>query len=114
MMKLVAGAFPGRMVHRVRDAAFHGQVLVEGAAWTTRLPANAVLCGLKPTRAGMRGRRRSQGRLGTCAQIAQGADWRDTTIHAYGQDATVQVAEAEALWHGGFKTAPDPGESCWK
>ena len=49
MVKLLAGAFPGRQVHGTGDAAFHGEPLViEGTTWTTRLPANAVLYGPKP------------------------------------------------------------------
>jgi hypothetical protein len=108
MMKLLAGAFPGRAVHGTGDAAFHGEsLIVEGATWTTRLPANAVLYGPKPPRTGKRGRPRVRGdRLGTCAQIAQAADWRDMVIHAYGQDTAVQVTAADALWHGSFRTAP--------
>jgi hypothetical protein len=118
MMGLLAGAFPGREIHGTGDAAFHGEsLIVEGATWTARLPANAVLYGPKPPRTGKRGRPRLKGdRLGTCAQIAQAADWQDAVIHVYGQDAAVQIAAAEALWHGSFKTAPgrvvlvrDPG-----
>ncbi len=118
MMKLLAGAFPGRVIHGTGDAAFHGESLIaEGTTWTTRLPVNAVLYGPRPPRTGRRGRPRVKGdRLGTCAQIAQDADWQDAVIHAYGQDAIVQVTAAEALWHGSFKTAPgrvvlvrDPG-----
>jgi DDE superfamily endonuclease len=118
MMRLLAAAFPGRDVHGVGDAAFHGESLVmKDATWTTRLPANAVLYGPKPPRTRKRGRPRVKGdRLGTCAQIAQAAAWRDTVIHAYGQDTAVQVADAAALWHGSFRTAPgrvvlvrDPG-----
>jgi len=46
MVKLLAGAFPGRLVHGTGDAAFHGESLViEGTTWTTRLPANAALYG---------------------------------------------------------------------
>jgi hypothetical protein len=120
MVKLLAGAFPGRLVHGTGDAAFHGESLVvEGATWTTRLPANAVLYGPKPPRTGKRGRPRVKGnRLGTCAQIVQAADWQDAVIHVYGQDTTVQIAAAGALWHGSFKTAPgrvvlvkDPGSA---
>ena len=120
MVKLLAGAFPGRLVHGTGDAAFHGETLVvEGATWTTRLPANAVLYGPKPPRTGKRGRPRVKGnRLGTCAQIVQAADWQDAVIHVYGQDTTVQIAAAGALWHGSFKTAPgrvvlvrDPGSA---
>ncbi len=118
MMKLLAGAFPGRALHGTGDAAFHGEsLIVEGTTWTTRLPANAVLYGPRPPRTGKRGRPRAKGdRLGTCAQIAQAADWQDTVIHVYGQETAVQVAAAESLWHGSFKTAPgrvvlvrDPG-----
>jgi len=120
MMKLLAGAFGGRVVHGVGDAAFHGQALiVEGVTWTTRLPANAVLYGPEPPRTGKRGRPRVKGdRMGTCAQIAPGAAWADAVIDIYGQDTAVQIAVAEALWHGSFKTAPgrvvlvrDPGSA---
>ena len=49
MLKILAGAFPGREVHGTGDCAFHGKSLViEGTTWTTRRPANAVLSGPKP------------------------------------------------------------------
>lgn len=108
MLRLLVAAFPGRAVHGTGDAAFHGEPLVvEGATWTTRLPSNAVLYGPKPPKTGRRGRPREKGdRPGTCAQIAAGTAWQATVIHVYGQDATVQIASCEALWHGSFKTAP--------
>jgi hypothetical protein len=108
MMKLLAGAFPGRAVHGTGDAAFHGEALVMAdATWTARLPANAVLSGPKPPPAGKRGRPRVKGeRLGTCAQVAATAAWTDAVIHVYGQDTAVRITSAEALWHGSFKTAP--------
>jgi hypothetical protein len=108
MLGKLAAAFPGRKVHGVGDAAFHGQSLaVEGTTWTTRLPASAVLYGPKPPKTGRRGRPRQKGdRLGTCAQVAAGAAWQDTAIRIYGQDTAVQIASCEALWHGSFKTAP--------
>ena len=118
MIRLLAGAFGGRVVHGVGDAAFHGQALIAaGATWTTRLPANAVLYGPEPPRTGKRGRPRVKGdRMGTCAQIAAQAVWADAVIHVYGQDTAVQLTAAEALWHGSFKTTPgrvvlvrDPG-----
>jgi len=120
MLGRLAAEFPGRALHGTGDAAFHGESLViEGTTWTTRLPANAVLYGPKPPRTGKRGRPKVKGdRLGTCAQIAQAAGWQDAVIHVYGQDTAVQIAGAEALWHGSFKTAPgrvvlvrDPGSS---
>jgi len=108
MMTLLAGAFPGRVVHGTGDAAFHGESLaVAGTTWTTRLPAGAVLYGPGPPRAGKRGRPAHKGaRLGTCADIAASATWPDTVIHAYGQEVAVQIASCQALWHGSFKTAP--------
>jgi len=108
MLGKLAEAFPGRALHGTGDAAFHGQSLIaEGTTWTTRLPANAVLYGPRPPRTGKRGRPRVRGdRLGTCAQIAQAADWAAAVINIYGHDTTVQVAAAEALWYGSFKSAP--------
>src|SRR6266581_356277 len=108
MMKLLAGAFPGRAVHGTGDAAFHGEsLIVEGTTWTTRLPANAVLYGPRPPRTGKRGRPRQKGdRIGTCADAAPHADWRDTVIRAYGKDENVQVACRQALWYGSFRSAP--------
>ncbi|MGH3181402.1 MAG: hypothetical protein ACRDOH_23190 [Streptosporangiaceae bacterium] len=44
--------------------------------------------------------------MGTCAQTAQAANWQDAVIHVYGQDTTVQIAVADALWHGSFKNVP--------
>ncbi|MGH3176711.1 MAG: IS701 family transposase [Streptosporangiaceae bacterium] len=108
MLKVLAGAFPGRQVHGTGDAAFHGEPLViEGTTWTTRLPANAVLSGPKPPPTGQRGRPREKGdRIGTCAGAALAADWQDTVIRAYGKTGHVQVAAQEALWYGSFRSAP--------
>jgi DDE superfamily endonuclease len=118
MLTTLAAAFPGRQIHGVGDAAFHGQALIcEGATWTTRLPANAVLYGPRPAPTGKRGRPRAKGaRLGTPAQIAAGASWQAITVRTYGKTRTVQAAVIRALWHGSFKDAPgqlvlvkDPG-----
>jgi hypothetical protein len=108
MLKILAAAFPGRLVHGVGDAAFHGQALIcEGATWTTRLPAKAVLHGPRPPRTGKRGRPRKKGaRLGTPAQIAQRAGWRSVTARCYGTTTTMQVTAADALWYGSFAGAP--------
>ncbi len=101
MVTILAGAFPGRAVHGVGDAAFHGRPLViEGTTWTTRLPASAVLYGPKPPRTGKRGR------LGKPAQIAAGAAWQEVTVTCYGATAAVQASVTAALWHGSFGTAP--------
>jgi hypothetical protein len=70
-------------------------------------PAKAVLYGPKPPPTGKRGRPRAKGdRIGTCKDAAATADWRETVIHAYGEEATVQVAARDALWYGSFKSAP--------
>ena len=108
MMSLLAAAFPGRQLHGTGDAAFHGEPLViDHVTWTTRLPASAVLHGRKPPPTGRRGRPRAKGaRLGTCAQIAAAAAWRDVTVNCYGRPVTMQAATAECLWYGSFKHAP--------
>jgi hypothetical protein len=108
MVKILAGAFPGRAVHGVGDAAFHGKPLViEGTTWTTRLPASAVLYGPKPPRTGKRGRPRVKGaRLGKPARIAADATWQEVTVTCYGASAAMQASVTAALWHGSFGTAP--------
>jgi DDE superfamily endonuclease len=108
MLRVLAGAFPGREVHGTGDAAFHGESLViEGTTWTTRLPSNAVLSGPKPPPTGQRGRPREKGdRIGTCADAAETADWRDTVVCIYGKDQDVQAAARPALWYGSFRSAP--------
>ena len=108
MVKILAGAFGGRAVHGVGDAAFHGKPLViEGTTWTTRLPASAVLYGPRPPRTGKRGRPRVKGaRLGKPAQIAAGATWQEVTVTCYGATTAMQASVTAALWHGSFGTAP--------
>lgn len=108
MLKLLVAAFGGRLVHGVGDAAFHGRALViTGATWTTRLPANAVVYGPKPPRTGKRGQPRVKGdRIGTCAQAAAALGWAQAQVRAYGQEVTVQVASAACLWYGCLKSAP--------
>jgi hypothetical protein len=67
----------------------------------------SVLYGPRPPRTGKRGRPRVRGdRLGTCGQIAAGADWAERVINVYGHDTCVQIAAVAGLWHGSFKTAP--------
>jgi hypothetical protein len=107
MLSVLAGAFPGRVIHGVGDAAFHGHALVaEGSTWTTRLPSNAVLYGPKPPPTGRRGRPREKGhRLGTCADIAKTAIWQTVRATTYGQTITTQTAVVDALWYGSFKGA---------
>jgi DDE superfamily endonuclease len=108
MLTTLAAAFPGRTIHGVGDAAFHGEALIcDNSTWTTRLPASAVLYGPKPAPTGKRGRPRKKGaRLGTPSQIAAGASWQTVTVRIYGQARTVQAAVTSALWHGSFGEAP--------
>lgn len=76
LTEILVRAFPGREVHGTRDAAFHGEPLViEGAAWTTRLSANAVIHGPRPPLTGRRGRPQKKGdRIGTRREAAAAAD----------------------------------------
>jgi hypothetical protein len=108
MLTTLTAAFPGRMIHGVGDAAFHGQALIRpGSTWTTRLPASAVLYGPRPAKTGKRGRPRKKGaRLGTPSQIAQNAGWHSVTAHCYGTATTMQATTADALWYGSFTGAP--------
>lgn len=56
LLALLTAAFGDRDVHGVGDAAYHGKpLLVAGATWTTRLPANACLFDTAPPRTGPRG-----------------------------------------------------------
>ena len=53
LVTLLAAAFPGRAIHVVADAAYHGPALKHlppAVTWTCRLRANAVLYSLAPSR----------------------------------------------------------------
>jgi hypothetical protein len=107
----LAGALPGRTLHVVGDAGYHGPALRHlpaGVSWTCRLPKNAVLYAPPPPRApGTRGRPRSRGpRLGTPAQVAATAHWTPATVHIYGRAQDCQLTEAACLWYGSFHTRP--------
>src|SRR5229473_8547888 len=53
MLTTLTAAFPGRIIHGVGDAAFHGQALIcQNSTRTTRLPASAVLYGPRPAKTG--------------------------------------------------------------
>ena len=111
MLTTLTAAFPGRQIHGVGDAAFHGQALICGnSTWTTRLPANAALYGPRPAKTGKRGRPRKKGaRLGKPPEIAQKRDtrWQAVTVRIYGKTRTMHAAVVTgALWHGSFKDAP--------
>ena len=84
LILLLAQEFPDRCIHAVGDAAYHGKaLLVERSTVTTGLPANAALYAPAPPRTGNRGRPRLKGhRLGTPAEIAAAATWRQVRVCA--------------------------------
>ena len=109
LVTLLAAAFPGRPVHVVADAAYHGpalKTLPPAVTWTTRLPANAVLYDLAPPRLpGTKGRPRRKGaRLGTPAQLAETARFEPATVHTYGRDTAIALAGRTCLWYGCLHT----------
>lgn len=108
LLRLLAAEFPGRALHAVGDAAYHGRARLDSRATiTTRLPVNAALFELAPPRTGKRGRPALKGqRLGTPAQIAAGLTWSTTSIEAYGRTGTVRLAEVGAIWYGAFGNTP--------
>lgn len=110
LVMLLANAFPGRTVHAVADAAYHGPALRElppNVTWTCRIPRNAKLYAPAPPRTGKRGRPRTKGAcLGEPGDIAQTCAWETRTVRAYGRDQVKHVAEVTCLWYGSFKTAP--------
>ena len=111
LLKLLVAEFPGRRVHGVGDAAYHGKpLLVPGATWTTRLPANACLFDTAPPRTGRRGRPALKGRkLGRPTALAAAAadgGWRTVSVYRYGRTETVQLAERACIWYGSFGNRP--------
>src|SRR5262244_2704252 len=105
----LAAAFPGRAIHVVADAAYHGPALKQlpaSVTWTTRLPANAVLSALAPPRLpGERGRPCLKGlRLGTPAELAAAATWTPVTVRIYGRSHRTDLAARTCLWYGCLHT----------
>jgi hypothetical protein len=110
LARLLAGASPGRAIHVVGDAAYHGpacKTLPAQVTWTCRLQRNAVLFDLAPPRTGRRGRPRLKGdRLGTPADLANTAVWQTVTARRYGRVDTISVAVITCLWYGAFGARP--------
>jgi DDE superfamily endonuclease len=104
LLQQIRDAFPDRVVHGVGDAAYHGRpLLVDGATWTTRLPANAALHAPAPPRTGKRGRPRLKGaKLPKLKDLAGPATWTRTTVYRYGHTETVDSAVIPAIWYGPF------------
>jgi hypothetical protein len=109
LVALLAAAFPGRVVHVVADAHYHGPALrhlPQNVTWTTRLPKNAVLFGLAPPPVRKPGRPPRKGpRLGTPADLAASAAWAPATVRIYGRDQAEDLAEVTCLWYGCLDTA---------
>src|SRR6266540_1924899 len=106
LVGLLAWAFPDRAIHLVADAAYHGKPLhdlPERVTWTTRIQRNGVLYQPAPPPTGKRGRPRTKGdRIGTPAQAATGAAWRQAAVARYSRTDTVRIAEVACLWYGAF------------
>ena len=108
LARLLAAAFPGRQVHVVADAHYHGPALRDlpaSVTWTTRLPRNAVLFGLAPPRVRKPGRPPRKGpRLGTPADLAAAATWTPAAVRIYGRDQAEDLAQVTCLWYGCLDT----------
>ena len=109
LVALLAAALPGRRLHVVADAAYHGsalRALPANVTWTCRLPRTAVLYGLAPPRTGRRGRPRTKGdRLGTPADLARQATWTTHPVVTYhGRTDVKHIATLRCLWYGSFHT----------
>jgi hypothetical protein len=109
LVALLAAAFPGRAIHVVADAAYHGPALKHlppAVTWTCRLRANAVLYALAPSRVpGTRGRPRRKGdRLGTPGQLAAATGWLSATVRINRRDQDMSLADITCLWYGCLDT----------
>jgi hypothetical protein len=112
----LALAFPGRTVHVVADAAYHGpalRTLPGNVTWTCRIPRNAVLCAPPPPRTGKRGRPRTKGDpLGTPAAIAAAARWDAVAAVTYrGRQDALRLCDTPAC--GTAPGAPARSASSW-
>jgi len=110
MVATIAARLPGRRIHVVADAAYHGKQvrsLPEQVTWTTRLPRNATLYGRAPQRTGKPGRPRLKGaKLGKPAEVAADLVWRAIEVARYGRVETVHAAVVDCLWYGTFGPVP--------
>ncbi len=106
----ITARLPGRRIHVVADAAYHGKQvrgLPERVTWTTRLPRNATLYRRAPQRTGKRGRPRLKGdKLGKPAHLAADLVWPAVSVARYGRVETVHAAVVDCLWYGAFGPLP--------
>jgi len=110
MVSRLAAEFPGRRFSVTADSAYAGDELKKlpaAVTWTTRLRANAALCGLPPARTGRKGRPRVKGdRLPSLAKIAAAAAFSQVTVTRYGKTETIAVHALTCLWHSVTGTRP--------
>lgn len=110
LVGLLARAFPDRVIHVVADAAYRGPAwrrLPATTTFTARLASNAVLYALPPAPTGKRGHPAWKGpRLGTCADLAATAAWREVSVTRYGKTQTVHIATVTCLWWGSLHRIP--------
>jgi hypothetical protein len=104
LVGLLARAFPERTIHVVADAAYRGpawRALPATTTFTARLASNAVLYALPPAPTGKRGHPAWKGpRLGTCADLAATAAWREVPVTRYGKTQIVNIPTITCLWWG--------------
>lgn len=108
LLDVIAEHFPDRDIHLVADSAYGCGAftgLGAGMTITTRAKANATFYQLAPPRTGKRGRPALKGtRIGTPAQIAPSAIWKNLSVSRYGTTSTVKIAEQLCLWYGTWRT----------
>jgi transposase len=110
LVGLLARAFPERAIHVVADAAYRGpawRTLPGNTTFTACLASNAVLYALPPAPTGKRGHPAWKGpRLGTCADLAATAVWREVSVTRYGKTQTARIATVTCLWWGSLHRTP--------
>ncbi|WNV85080.1 transposase [Umezawaea sp. Da 62-37] len=110
LVGLLARAFPERTIHVTADSAYRGpawRTLPATITFTARLAANAVLYALPPAPTGKRGHPAWKGpRLGTCADLAATAKWREVSVTRYSKTQTVHMATIACLWWGSLHRTP--------
>jgi hypothetical protein len=110
MVTRLAAELPGRRLSVTADSAYAGDELKKlpaAVTWTTRLRANAALCGLPPERTGRKGRPRvKEDRLPPLAKIAAAAAFSQVTVTRYGKAETIAVHAFTCLWHSVTGTRP--------
>ena len=110
MITTIAAHLPGRTIHVVADAAYHGKqikALPAQVTFTTRLPRNAALYGRAPGPTGRRGRPRLKGdKLGKPVEVAASLVFQAIEVARYGRVETVRAAVVDCLWYGTFGPIP--------